>query len=273
MRDELARVDGVGEVMVFGVERTACASGSIRTAAGPGADDQRRRRGGREQNVEVAAGKIGEPPAPEGQAFQFTVNTLGRLERRGAVRGASSSRSGRMAAMVRLRTWPASSSADRAYDLTARSTAPDGCDGASTSCPAPTPSRWPTAIAKLDELAARFPEGLEYIVSYDATDVIARRCARSSITLFITLALVVLTVYVFLQNFRATLIPAVTIPVSLIGTFMVMAALGYSLNILTLFGLVLVIGIVVDDAIVVVENTSRLIEEGQDAEGGGAASR
>ena len=116
--------------------------------------------------------------------------------------------------------------------------------------------------AKMRELAGSFPDGLEYTVAYDATDVIRASIKEVVVTLFITLVLVVFTVYVFLQDVRATIVPTLTIPVSLIGTFAVMAALGFSLNIMSLFGLILVIGIVVDDAIVVVENTTRLIEEG-----------
>ena len=114
---------------------------------------------------------------------------------------------------------------------------------------------------KLAAMSARFPEGMQYRVVYDNTDVIKASIKEVIITLFMTLVLVVLTVYVFLQNVRATLIPAATIPVSLIGTFAVMSMMGYSINQFTLFGLVLVIGIVVDDAIVVVENTTRHIEE------------
>ena len=115
--------------------------------------------------------------------------------------------------------------------------------------------------AKMEELKAGFPEALEYTIIYDNTVVIKASIDEVVETLFITLILVILTVYIFLQNFRATIIPSVTIPVSLIGTFAAMSALGYSINQFTLFGLVLVIGIVVDDAIVVVENCTRLIDE------------
>ena len=114
----------------------------------------------------------------------------------------------------------------------------------------------------LEALSERFPEGLRYDIAYDATDVINASIREVVITLFITLALVVATVFVFLQSFRATIIPALTIPVSLIGTFAVMNAMGFTINQLTLFGLVLVIGIVVDDAIVVVENCTRHLDEG-----------
>ncbi|MEM6280134.1 MAG: efflux RND transporter permease subunit, partial [Verrucomicrobiota bacterium] len=115
---------------------------------------------------------------------------------------------------------------------------------------------------KMTELSSSFPEDVEFTIAYDNTDVVITSIKGVITTLISALILVVLTVYVFLQNFRATIVPAITIPVALIGTFAVLLAFGFSLNQLTLFGLVLVIGIVVDDAIVVVENTSRWIAEG-----------
>ena len=115
--------------------------------------------------------------------------------------------------------------------------------------------------AAMDEMATRFPQGLEYTVAFDSTRAIDASIAEVVETLFIAIFLVILTVYVFLQDVRTTLIPAVTIPVALLGTFGVMLAMGLSINTLSLFGIVLAIGIVVDDAIVVVENTMRLIDE------------
>ena len=115
--------------------------------------------------------------------------------------------------------------------------------------------------AAMDEMATRFPQGLEYTVAFDSTRAIDASIAEVVETLFIAIFLVILTVYVFLQDIRTTLIPAVTIPVALLGTFGVMLAMGLSINTLSLFGIVLAIGIVVDDAIVVVENTMRLIDE------------
>ncbi len=113
----------------------------------------------------------------------------------------------------------------------------------------------------MDEMAMRFPDGLEYKVAFDSTRSIEASIAEVVETLFIAVLLVIFTVYIFLQDFRTTLIPAITIPVSLLGTFGVMLAMGMSINTLTLFGLVLAIGIVVDDAIVVVENTMRLMDD------------
>ncbi len=114
--------------------------------------------------------------------------------------------------------------------------------------------------SKMDQLKEAFPEGMDYVVAYDTTMFVRASIAEVIETLFVAVVLVILTVYVFLQDLRTTLIPAITIPVALVGTFAVMLALGLSINTLTLFGLVLAIGIVVDDAIVVVENTMRLID-------------
>ncbi len=114
----------------------------------------------------------------------------------------------------------------------------------------------------MTRLSSAFPNDVEYKVVYDSTWVVDASIKEVIITLFATVTLVVLTVFLFLQNFRATLIPTITIPVALIGTFSVLLALGFSLNILTLFGIVLVIGIVVDDAILVVENTFVHLEKG-----------
>src|SRR5262249_52159361 len=116
--------------------------------------------------------------------------------------------------------------------------------------------------AKMQELKTRFPEGVDYRIVYDTTPFIRESVYEVFNTLRDAVILVALVVLVFLQNWRATLIPLVAVPVAIVGTFAVMAALGYSLNNLSLFGLVLTIGIVVDDAIVVVENVERWLEQG-----------
>ena len=112
-------------------------------------------------------------------------------------------------------------------------------------------------------MAASFPKGVSYNVTLDTTDVIHASIDEVMVTFFETTLLVILVIFLFLQNWRAVIIPCITIPVSLIGTFAVMAAFGFSINTLTLFGLILAVAIVVDDAIVVVENASRLLETGQ----------
>ncbi len=262
VKDEILRVPGVGDLTMFGAEY------GMRVWLDP---DRMRARdlttndvvnAIREQNVQVAAGQIGEPPAPEGQAFQLTVNTLGRLSEVEQFE-AIVIKTGADGRVIRVKDVARVELGADNYNLSSRL---DGSP-ASTFGTYLIPGENAIAaadgiVAKMEELSQSFPEGLEHTIAYDATDVIRASIKEVVITLFITLALVVLTVYVFLQDVRATIVPTLTIPVSLIGTFAVMAALGFSLNIMSLFGLILVIGIVVDDAIVVVENTTRLIEDG-----------
>ncbi len=263
LRDELARIDGVGEVTLFGAKY------GMRIWLDP----ERMRAldltteeivaAIREQNVQVSAGSLGEPPAPEGTSFQLTVSTLGRLSevRQFEDIVVKVGADGRLTRLKDVATVELGSEnyAVRSYlaGKPAAALAVYQLPGANAVATADA------VLTRLEALSTSFPAGLEYRVVYDGTDVIRASIAEVVTTLFITVLLVVATVYVFLQDLRATLVPAITIPVSLIGTFAVLAALGYSLNILTLFGLVLVIGIVVDDAIVVVENTSRLISAGQ----------
>ncbi|MCZ6684334.1 MAG: efflux RND transporter permease subunit, partial [Planctomycetota bacterium] len=263
VRDELTRVNGVSEVMVFGTEY------GMRVWLDPDRMQARDLTTNdivaaiREQNVEVAAGKLGEPPAPAGQTFELVVGTEGRLTEVEQFENliVNVGSDGRV---VYLRDVADVELGAQSYNLVCRHNG----ETASVMVIYPIPgANWvATADAirtKLEELRPTFPRGVQHSVAFDATAVIRASIKEVVVTLFITLALVVFSVYIFLQDFRATLIPAVTIPVSLVGTFAVMAALGYSLNILTLFGLILVIGIVVDDAIVVVENTSRLLNEGK----------
>ncbi len=263
IRDELTRIDGVGEATIFGAEY------GMRIWLDP---DRMQTRdltttdvlaAIREQNVEVASGKIGEAPAPPGQAFELTVATRGRLSdpeefERLIVKVGQDGRIVRLGEIGRVQLGA------QTYNMATRLNGTPAATLAVYQLPGANAIAVADAVrARMAELAQRFPEGIRYSVPYDSTEVIRASIREVVTTLFITLVLVVLTVYLFLQSVRATLIPAVTIPVSLIGTFAVMAALGFSLNILTLFGLVLVIGIVVDDAIVVVENTARLIDEGR----------
>jgi HAE1 family hydrophobic/amphiphilic exporter-1 len=263
VKDEIARVPGVGEVMSFGVgdySMRIWLNPEKLKARGLTADDVLQ--AVREQNLQVAAGKIGEPPATLGQALQLTVNVRGRLvdtEEFGEI----VVRTGDDGGLLRVRDVARVEMGSSAYAFTSRLAGQSAATIAVYQIPGANALSVVDGVrAKLEELSGRFPEGLQYRVVYDNTDVIKASIAEVVETLFITLILVVLTVYIFLQNVRATLIPAVTIPVSLIGTFAAMAVMGFSINQFTLFGLVLVIGIVVDDAIVVVENTMRHLEEG-----------
>jgi hydrophobe/amphiphile efflux-1 (HAE1) family protein len=266
-----------------------------------------------EQNLQVAAGQIGQQPAPESQQFQLTINTLGRLidpdqfgdiilktnqPSGGGGQGSSSSSSsssdsaggqGGASGSTAGQTTPAES--DGSDDL-GGSTAPTssivrlrdvarvelGSQQYDQSCTLdgepsvalsvfqlPGSNALNTArgvYAKMVELKKRFPDGLDYKIVYDTTPFIRESVVEVFNTLRDAVILVAIVVLAFLQNWRAALIPLVAVPVAIVGTFAVMAALGFSLNNLSLFGLVLAIGIVVDDAIVVVENVERWLEEG-----------
>lgn len=263
VKDEIARVDGVGKVQAFGVGEF-----SIRIWLDPerlrslGMSAEEVVNSVREQNVQVAAGQIGEPPAPEGQAFQFVINVRGRLASeeefdRIVVRSGGDGR------VVRLKDVATVELGSDLYTFSSRFNGSPCAALAVYQIPGANALGVGDGVkAKLAELAKGFPSGVEYTVAYDNTIVIQASIDEMVETLFITLALVVLTVFIFLQNFRATLIPALTIPVSLIGTFAALSALGFSLNQFTLFGLILVIGIVVDDAIVVVENCTTHLDKG-----------
>jgi HAE1 family hydrophobic/amphiphilic exporter-1 len=262
LKDELARIDGVGEVEVFGARDY-----SMRIWLDP--DKLKARRLAttdviaalQEQNVQVAAGQIGAPPAPKGQNFQLTVNTLGRLKTVAQfediiVKTAEGGRLTRVRDIARVELGAKSYS-----DLATFNGQPQVALGIFQR---PGSNALDVAVrvkAKIAELGKGFPDGMAYLVPFDVTNFVDRSIAEVAQTLLIAILLVFLTIYIFLQDWRATLIPALTIPVSLIGTLAVMAGLGVSINLFSLFGIVLAIGVVVDDAIVVVENTARNIDE------------
>jgi len=261
IRDELSRVPGVSEVQVFGNEYSMriWLNPQLMKVRGISASDVIAAI--REQNVQVAAGSTGAPPAPEELAEQLTVTLKGRLSEVDEFADIVV-RTGADGRVIRIKDIADIEQGQESYQLDSRINGSGAAAFAIYQLPGANAISVVDGVrATMDRLSSRFPEDVEYVVAYDSTQVIRASIREVVVTLFITLVLVVLTVYVFLQSSRATLIPAITIPVSLIGTFIVMLVLGYSLNILTLFGLVLVIGIVVDDAIVVVENTTRLIEE------------
>ena len=262
VKDELARLEGVGDVFTFGL-----GDYSMRIWLDPEKLKARNLTTNdvvaalREQNVQVAAGQIGQPPAPPGQDFQYTVSTLGRLAdveqfEDVIVKTAQSGRITRVKDLARVEL------GSQGYDLSGQLNGQPNAALGIFQLPGANALQVADRVrAKMEELSAAFPTGLEYTIPFDTTKFVRASIHDVVETLFIAVALVFVTLFVFLQDWRATLIPAVTIPVSLIGTFLVMAALGFSINMLTLFGLVLAIGIVVDDAIVVVENASRHIDE------------
>ncbi len=267
IKDVLARINGVSKVEVFGAKDFG-----MRVWINP---DRLRARGLttidltnalREQNVQVAAGQIGGQPAPKDQPFEYSITTLGRLQTVEQFENIIVKR-GEQGQLVRVRDVARVELGAQSYKWFAK------LDGAPSIAVAVYPAPGANALNvaegikfELDRLRKDFPEGLEARILYDTTEYILQSLKEVVTTLIIAILLVVFTVYIFLQDFRTTLVPAITIPVSLLGTFAVMLTLGLSINGLTMFGLILVIGIVVDDAIVVVENTMRII----DTEGLGA---
>lgn len=263
LRDQVQRVPGVGGVTVFGASDYA-----MRVWLDP---DKLQVRGLtasdvldaiREQNVQVAAGTIGQPPAPDGTPFQYAVTARGRLLDATEF-GNVTIRTTEDGRVLRLRDVARIELGAKAYAMEAKVDQQPASVLAIFQLPGANLIEISDGVQDLiEELRPGFPADVDVRVTYDAADSVRASIAEIVTTLFIAAGLVILTVLVFLQDFRATLIPAVTIPVSLIGTFAVMAVLGFSLNTLTLFGLVLAIGIVVDDAIVVVENVARNLEDG-----------
>jgi len=260
--DVLARTQGVGKVLVFGakdfgmrvwVDPAKLKSRDLTVEDVIGAL--------REQNVQVAAGTIGAPPMAAGQSFQYTVTTLGRLTDASEFENIVI-KTGGEGQLVRIRDVARVELGSQKYSWSA------ALDGAPASVlgiyQLPGANAMDVAgrvRATMKELGARFPEGLEWSVPYDTTRYIQQSVKEVISTLLQAVALVILVVFVFLQDWRTTLVPSIAIPVSLIGTFAVMLATGLSINNLSLFGLILAIGIVVDDAIVVVENTMRIMDD------------
>ena len=213
-----------------------------------------------EQNQQVPAGALGQPPVPAGQQYEFTLTVKGRLSEPEQF-GDIIVRTGPYGATVRLRDLGRIELGAASYDAVAR------VDGAA-SIPIGV-YRLPGANAldlsrdvrsAMQRLAARFPDGLDYEIIYDTSNFTRESIREVLMTLAQAIGLVMVVILVFLRSWRASLIPAITIPVSLIGTATLMLVLGFSINTLTLFGLVLAVGLVVDDAIIVVENVNRHLE-------------
>ena len=254
LRDELARLPGVGDITYLGQRDYSMRlwldpekmSKLNLTASDVVATVQ-------QQNAQVAAGQIGQPPVPSGQVFQYTMTTLGRLVdvEQFADMTIKTDAQGRI---VRVRDVARIELGAQGYDQTCTL---DGRPSVALSVyQLPGTNALKTAKLvrdKMEELKQRFPEGLDYSIVYDTTPFITESISEVFLTLIDAVLLVAFVVLLFLQNWRSAIIPLVAVPVAVIGTFAVMAAMGFSLNNLTLFGLVLAIGIVVDDAIVVVE--------------------
>ncbi|MGE5756936.1 MAG: efflux RND transporter permease subunit, partial [Planctomycetaceae bacterium] len=263
LRDALARLEGVGDVLIIGQQDY-----SMRVWLDPNkmtsrdltADDVIRVV--REQNVHLAAGQIGRPPVPRGQDFQYSLSALGRLTEAEQFADIIL-KTGTDGEVTYLKDVSRSELGARSQDTLLRL---DGKPSAGLGIyPLPGSNALDTADrvkARMRELETRFPKGLRYAVVYDTTPFIRESVDEVFHTLRDAVILVAVVVLLFLQDWKSLLLPLIDVGVSLVGTFAVMALLGFSLNNLTLFGLVLAIGIVVDDAIVVLENIERWLDKG-----------
>ncbi|KAB7614289.1 multidrug efflux RND transporter permease subunit [Amylibacter sp. SFDW26] len=266
VRDLLIRSDGVGNILIFGEREFAARvwlDPDKMSSLGLVASDVVGAL--REQNVQVSGGALGAPPNDSDSAFQVTVTTAGRLETPKEF-GSVIVRATEDGRVVRLRDVARVEIGARSYVTNSYlNNKPAVALGVFQRPGSNALATAEEIINKMDELSEDFPPGLEHQIVYNPTEFISASINAVYKTIFEAVLLVIVVVLVFLQSWRMAIIPLLAIPVSLVGTFAVMLALGYSLNLLTLFGLILAIGIVVDDAIVVVENVERNIEEGKSA--------
>ena len=261
MKDALKRVNGVADVRIFGERRysmriwldpTKLARVQLTT------DDVVRSL--QEQNVNVAAGAIGGQPTVPGQNYQFSIRARGRLSSPEEFESLIV-KTGADGTLVRLRDVGRAELGAQDYSSLLRFNGRSAVGLGVFQLPNANALAVKKAVtAELDRLIALFPPGVKFRVAFDTTRVVSESIKEVLLTLGVAIILVVLVIYVFLQTLRSTLIPAVTIPVSLIGTFAFAKALGFSINNLTLFGITLATGLVVDDAIVVIENIERFIQ-------------
>jgi hydrophobe/amphiphile efflux-1 (HAE1) family protein len=262
IKDALTRVDGVGSIIVFGSRDYAMRiwldPARLQSLGLTGNDVTSALQG---QNVQVASGMLNQPPVDQPGAFQISVRTLGRLA--APEQFANIVVKQTADAVVRLKDVARIELAGQDYSSNSYLNFDPAVAIAVFQRPGSNALATAQGIrATMAEAAKRFPPGIEYAIIYDPTQFIQQSVDAVVTTIFEAILLVVLVVVVFLQTWRAAIIPLVAIPVSLIGTFFLMAAFGFSLNNLSLFGLVLAVGIVVDDAIVVVENVERNIAAG-----------
>ncbi|WP_038163591.1 multidrug efflux RND transporter permease subunit [Verrucomicrobium sp. BvORR106] len=216
----------------------------------------------REQNVQVAAGQLGQPPAPSGLQFQYTLTTQGRL-RSAEQFGRIVLRTGTSGDVIRLQDVARIELGGKDYAVKSYRDGKNSVSLRVFQLPGTNALQTSDAVyAAMDDISKRFPPGVDYSINYDPTKFVRSSMKAVLHTLVEAVLLVVLVVVVFLQSWRASVIPLLAVPVSLVGTLAVMSAFGFSLNNLSLFGLVLAIGIVVDDAIVVVENVERYLAKG-----------
>ncbi len=265
LRDTIARIPGVADTNVFGAGQY-----SMRVWLDP---ERMQARGLtpsdiinaiQQQSQEVAAGQVGAPPAPSGQAFQFTLNLAGRFTDAAqfediAVKTANASGG----TITRIRDVGRVELGAQSYSQFFTLDNRPAAGIAVFQSPGANALDVANSVrAEMDRLSAQFPAGVTYTIPFDTTAFVRASIREVWVTLGLAGVLVLVVILVFLQNWRATLVPATTVPVTIIGAFAAMALLGFSINLLTLFALVLAIGIVVDDAIVVVEGVSKHVEDG-----------
>ena len=262
VRDAVKRVPGVGDVIIFGERRYA-----MRLWLDPGRLAARGLTAGdvvnalREQNVQVAAGALGDAPAAADQMFNLSVRAQGRLTEASEFADVVVA-GGKDGALVRVRDIGRVELGAESYASSLRFLGLEASGMGIALLPtANALAVYDGVMAEMARIEKNFPPGLEWRLAFDNVTVVRESIVEVLKTLAEALLLVVLVMFLFLQNWRSTLIPALTIPVSLIGTFAFVKLFGFSINTLTLFGIVLAIGIVVDDAIVVVENIERHMRE------------
>lgn len=262
IRDALKRVKGVGDVRIFGERKY-----SMRVWLDPhrlavkGITAQDVVTAINDQNLQVAAGQIGQAPLPENQMFQMSVRGVGRLKTAQEFENIVI-RSGKDGQLVRIKDVGRAELGAEDYQNVVRYHGKDAVGIGIFQRPGSNALEISNGVREeMARLSQRFPPGIAYEFAFDTTRSVKESIKEVLITLLQAIALVVLVIFLFLQSFRSTLIPVFTIPVSLIGTFAVMKVLDFSINTLTLFGITLATGLVVDDAIVVIENITRLMHE------------
>jgi hydrophobic/amphiphilic exporter-1 (mainly G- bacteria), HAE1 family len=263
IRDSLKRIPGVADVQIFGERKYSMRLwlDPVRMASrGLTATDILAAL--QEQNVQVAAGQVGQPPANSNQMFQISVRAIGRLVEPSEFENIIL-KTGADGNLVRVKDVGRAELGAEDYSSNLRFDGHDAVGFGISQLPGANALTVDKAAkAELLRLSKRFPPGIKYHVAFDSTTVVGESIKDVIYTLIQAIILVILVIFIFLQDWRSTFIPAITIPVSLIGTFAFVKLLGFSINTLTLFGLTLATGLVVDDAIVVIENVQRHIAEG-----------
>jgi hydrophobic/amphiphilic exporter-1 (mainly G- bacteria), HAE1 family len=265
LQNPLARLRGVGQVRIFGagpysmrvwldpkrLQTFGLTTGDVLTAI-------------QGQNVQVVAGQLGAPPVPDDQPFQFTINALGRLsDARQFGDIIVKTASGTAPQIVRLRDVARVDLSQQSFSNYSRFSGHQSAQIVMFALPGANAIAVANRVyAAMTEMGRQFPAGMKYAIRYDTTLFVREAIRAVYETLFLAGVLVLIVILLFLQNLRAMLVPATTVPVTIIGAFIVMAGLGFTVNLMTLFALILAIGIVVDDAIIIVESSSYYIEQG-----------